>query len=117
MSAPDAPEPPFQVIVVLYNDAKWIAACLDAIARADGPATETWVVDNASADGGAEVVERGYPWAKLARRSVPPKLDSVAGAGTTRTGRPASRKARVACPSPGNRHSGSIVAGKPRPRP
>lgn len=63
--APSAP--PFQIIVVLYNDAKWIAACLDAISRAEGPAAETWVVDNASADGGAEVVERGYPWAKLER--------------------------------------------------
>ncbi|WP_448809584.1 glycosyltransferase family 2 protein [Agromyces bauzanensis] len=43
------------VIVPSYNDAGYLAACLDALARQTRPADEVIVVDNASTDATAEV--------------------------------------------------------------
>jgi hypothetical protein len=54
------------IVIVTYNSARVIGACLDALAAdcASGLA-EVIVVDNASADESVEVVRRNYPWATL----------------------------------------------------
>lgn len=55
------------VIVVNYNGAHLLPACLDALAAqvGDAPAFETVVVDNASVDGSCELLAADYPWATL----------------------------------------------------
>ncbi|MDQ2957764.1 MAG: glycosyltransferase [Actinomycetota bacterium] len=55
------------VIVVNYNGAHLLPACLDALAAqaTDGPAFDTVVVDNASVDGSCELLAAEYPWATL----------------------------------------------------
>lgn len=57
----------FQIVVVLYNSAKWIGPCLRAIERSTYPHKRTIVVDNASSDDAAAIVERDFPWAYLIR--------------------------------------------------
>jgi len=49
------------VIVVSYNTADLIGACLASIAEGQGVPLEIFVVDNASSDGGADVVRKGFP--------------------------------------------------------
>ncbi len=60
------------VIVLAYNNETLLPACLDALRRTALPAGsfETWVVDNASVDASAEVVERNYPEVRLIRSPV-----------------------------------------------
>lgn len=60
------------VIVLAYNNETLLPACLDALRRSAMPAGsfETWVVDNASADASAAVVERDYPEVRLIRSLV-----------------------------------------------
>ena len=56
-------------IIVTYNSRSVVGLCLDSLAvhtRAD--AHEIVVVDNASADGTAEMIERDYPFARVIRR-------------------------------------------------
>jgi GT2 family glycosyltransferase len=52
------------VIIVNYNGAHLLPACLDGLAaqRGDGPEFDTIVVDNASADGSRKLLARDYPW-------------------------------------------------------
>ena len=54
------------IVIVTYNSARVIGACLDALAAdcASGLA-EVIVVDNASPDDSVRVVRKGYPWATL----------------------------------------------------
>ncbi|HET6350085.1 MAG TPA: glycosyltransferase [Candidatus Krumholzibacteria bacterium] len=54
------------IVIVTYNSAKVIGACLDSLAAdcASGLA-EVIVVDNASADDSVQVVRERYPWAVL----------------------------------------------------
>src|SRR5262249_34805697 len=54
------------IIIVTYNSARVIGACLDSLAAdcASGLA-EAIVVDNASADDSVQVVRTRYPWATL----------------------------------------------------
>ena len=54
------------VAVVSHNTRELLRACLESIGR-EAPA-EVVVVDNASSDGSAEMVEAEFPWASL--RSV-----------------------------------------------
>lgn len=51
------------VVVVSYNTADLLRACLDSVmSEGEGPlSVRTWVVDNASHDGSADVVAREYP--------------------------------------------------------
>ena len=55
------------VIIVNYNGAHLLPACLDALAeQADDVTTfDTVVVDNASADKSRELLARDYPWARV----------------------------------------------------
>lgn len=61
-SDPDAQElPEVSVIIVTYNTADLIGACLTSVAMDQGPAREVFVVDNASTDGGVELLCTKYP--------------------------------------------------------
>jgi len=56
------------IVIVSYNTAALLRSCLDSIARSEGLGTaETWVVDNASTDGSAELVAADFPWVQLIR--------------------------------------------------
>ena len=57
-------------IIVSWNVRHLLAGCLTAIAasqRPPGQSWEVWVVDNASADGSADMVASEFPWAHLLR--------------------------------------------------
>jgi GT2 family glycosyltransferase len=59
------------VIVVSYNTRELLATCLDSIFTATyAGSREVWVVDNASADGSAEMVAAQFPDSRLLRNSV-----------------------------------------------
>jgi N-acetylglucosaminyl-diphospho-decaprenol L-rhamnosyltransferase len=53
------------IIVVTYNTADMIGMCLDSLGLDTDPSREVFVVDNASADGGAEMVRNRYSWVHL----------------------------------------------------
>jgi len=53
------------IIVVTYNSADMIGMCLDSLGPETGLSREVFVVDNASTDGGAEMVRNRYPWVHL----------------------------------------------------
>jgi GT2 family glycosyltransferase len=61
-----AGQPLVSIIVVTFNGAEHIESCLAAIDRQSYPCTELIVVDNASRDSSAELVER-FPGALLLR--------------------------------------------------
>ena len=54
---------PVAVVIVNYNTREFLRACL-ATVRLEAP-SEVVVVDNASSDGSAEMVQADYPWAVL----------------------------------------------------
>jgi GT2 family glycosyltransferase len=58
------------VVIVTYNSRAVIGRCLDSL-RAHAPRSshEVIVVDNASQDGTADLVEREHPWARVIRRA------------------------------------------------
>lgn len=56
------------IVIVSWNTRELLAACLDSVAAEvgrGGLAVETFVVDNASADGSPKVVSDRFPWVKL----------------------------------------------------
>jgi GT2 family glycosyltransferase len=55
------------VVIVNWNGAHLLPACLDALAAQDLPAGRmaVWVVDNASTDASRELLARDYPWVKV----------------------------------------------------
>ncbi len=54
------------IIIVTYNSAHEIGACLDSVRREGGElALEVMVVDNASRDVTVELIRRDYPWVTL----------------------------------------------------
>ena len=53
------------VLIVNYNTAELLKACLNSIAGQLGPNHEVIVVDNASKDGSAAMVTQDFPWVKL----------------------------------------------------
>lgn len=57
------------IIVVAYNSRAYLKPCLDSILANMGPDDEVIVVDNASSDGSADLVERDYPQVKLVRNA------------------------------------------------
>ncbi len=71
---PDAPgtktpsgesPPEVSVVIVTYRSADVIGGCLDSVAAAGGVSREVIVVDNASADGTAEIVRARHPSVRL----------------------------------------------------
>jgi len=53
------------IIVITYNTADMIGKCLASLGPETGPSREVFVVDNASTDGGAEMIRNRYPWVHL----------------------------------------------------
>ena len=56
------------IITVSYNTRDLLADCLESVQAGldrSGLKAETWVVDNASADGSAEMVRRRFPAVRL----------------------------------------------------
>ena len=51
------------IVIVTYNTADVVGKCLASLGPETGPSREVFVVDNASTDGGAEIVRNRYPWA------------------------------------------------------
>ncbi len=58
------------VIIVTYNTAGFLGPCLDSVLAEPPLEKEVFVVDNASRDGGPDLVERGYPAVHLIRNSA-----------------------------------------------
>lgn len=59
------------VVIVTYNSRSVIGACIGSVRQyTTGVSYEVIVVDNASPDGTADLVERAYPWARVIRRST-----------------------------------------------
>jgi len=59
------------IVIVSWNVRELLAGCLAAIAasqRPPGQAWDVWVVDNASADGIADMVAAAFPWVHLLRQ-------------------------------------------------
>jgi GT2 family glycosyltransferase len=78
-TAPPAGGQPLVTVVVLnYNGAHLLPACLDALAAQDLPDGQlaVRVVDNASSDGSVELLERDYPWVEVVRNQ---RNDGFAG--------------------------------------
>lgn len=61
----DNPLPLISAVIVTYNSRDDIVACLDALLASDWPRLEIIVVDNASADGTANIVARSYRTVRL----------------------------------------------------
>lgn len=55
------------VVIPNWNGKKFLAGCLDSLARQTYPDVETIVVDNGSKDGSVEFLIEKYPWVKLVR--------------------------------------------------
>jgi GT2 family glycosyltransferase len=58
--------PLVSILLVNFNGAKWLPACLDSLAAIDYPNREVIVVDNASSDNSLKVLA-GYPWLKVVK--------------------------------------------------
>ncbi len=57
------------VVIPIWNGRPYLAACLDALQSQTDADFELIVVDNASADGSADLVAEGYPSARLIRNA------------------------------------------------
>ena len=56
------------VVIVSFNTREVLRECLQTLAReSEGLSIETFVVDNVSGDGSAEMVEQDFPWVQLRR--------------------------------------------------
>ena len=65
---PSAPRGDVSVVILIHNNARIIARCLETLLQHCGAfIREVIVVDNASTDGGAELVERQFQQVKLVR--------------------------------------------------
>ena len=56
------------IVIVTYNSAGVIGACLESL-RAYVPDAEVIVVDNASSDGTLALIAREHPWMRVIRRA------------------------------------------------
>ena len=65
-------EPLVTVVVVNFNGASLLPACLGSLAAQDLPRNtfEVWVVDNASSDASLDVLRRDYPWVRVIENPV-----------------------------------------------
>jgi GT2 family glycosyltransferase len=65
-TATGAQLPRVSILIVNFNGARWLPACLQSLRRIEFPSFEVVVVDNASADDSLEVLQ-SYPEVKLIR--------------------------------------------------
>jgi len=63
-------EPTVAAVVVSWNSSEDIAACLDSLIRQSHPVSSIVVVDNASTDGTAGLIEDNYPDVTVIRRDA-----------------------------------------------
>ena len=61
--------PRVSVIIVSFEVRELLRCCLDSLGAQEGVQVETWVVENASRDGSADMVAGGYPAAHLVRNA------------------------------------------------
>jgi len=66
-TASHSSEPLISAVIVTYNSSDDITSCLEALLAADYPRLEIIVVDNASADGTADLVAQSFPSLRLMR--------------------------------------------------
>jgi GT2 family glycosyltransferase len=65
---PTAEQLDLSIIIVSFNTAERLRACLASVAASVGVGgAETFVVDNASSDGSVEMVEQEFPWVRVLR--------------------------------------------------
>jgi N-acetylglucosaminyl-diphospho-decaprenol L-rhamnosyltransferase len=83
------PAPPVTLAIVSWNTRELLRRCLESVAAgaADG-LVEAWVVDNASADGSAELVRSSFPWARLIALDHNPGFGAAVNLVATRTEAP-----------------------------
>ena len=62
--------PRASVVIVNYNGIDQLRRCLASLSKQDYPNCDTWVVDNASADGSADCVAQEFPWVHLIRNAA-----------------------------------------------
>ena len=61
-----SPSVDISVVIVAWNAKHYLELCLESLAKAPPRRSmEVFVVDNASADGSAEMIEAKFPWVKL----------------------------------------------------
>ena len=56
------------VVIPTWNQKALLAECLESLARQTFRDFDTWVVDDASADGTAQAVGERFPWAQVHRQ-------------------------------------------------
>jgi N-acetylglucosaminyl-diphospho-decaprenol L-rhamnosyltransferase len=61
--------PRVSVVIVSFEVRELLRRCLDSVRAQEGVEVETWVVDNASQDGSAEMVAAGHQFAHLVRNA------------------------------------------------
>ena len=61
--------PRVSVVIVSYQVRDLLRNCLASVEAQSEPALETWVVDNASTDGSADMVARDFPAVRLVRNT------------------------------------------------
>lgn len=64
-SGPNRAASPLSVVIVSYETRDLLDRSLRSLRKAVPPRTEVVVVDNASSDGSAAMVERNHPWARV----------------------------------------------------
>jgi len=57
------------VLVLCYNDRKWLEKCLSSLLASDDADFSVYLVDNASADDSVEFVRSGFPGVRIVRNS------------------------------------------------
>ena len=57
------------VVIVTYNSGAFVEACLDSLLDSNGVSNEITVVDNASTDNTAELIEEEYPSVRVVRNA------------------------------------------------
>ncbi len=62
--SPSVP-PRIGIVVVGHNDIDWLPSCLDALQRSTYRYQQVVFVDNASNDGSAEIIRRGWPHVRV----------------------------------------------------
>lgn len=73
------------IVLVTYNSARWITRCLSSLPAAlDGVHAEIIVVDNASGDGSAHLVETRHPEVTLIRNSTNTGFGAAVNLGANR---------------------------------